>query len=49
MATVEIEFNCLCLFAADAPGAVHVLMPKTGDGHVHGHAMDPHVVRLYQK
>lgn len=35
MATLQIEFNCLCLFARDEDAnVVHVLMPSTA-GHVH--------------
>ncbi|HZG41433.1 MAG TPA: hypothetical protein VEY93_00640 [Longimicrobium sp.] len=42
MATLEIEFHCLCLFVRDeANDVVHVLMPRT-----HAHH-DPHVVMLY--
>lgn len=45
MATLQIEFNCLCLFAADEANQVmHVLMPAT-NGHEH-HGMPKHLVRL---
>ncbi len=59
MATLQIEFNCLCLFVRDETNhVVHVLMPSTlehvGDavdsGRSHdeyGHMHEPHYVRLY--
>ncbi|HYH82132.1 MAG TPA: hypothetical protein VEX86_20155 [Longimicrobium sp.] len=44
MATLQIEFNCLCMFVRDrASRVVHVLMPSTH--HAPDHA-DHHVVRL---
>jgi len=49
MTTLEIEFNCLCLFVPDEPAkTVHVLMPATNghDGHA-GH--DKHVVRVLHR
>jgi hypothetical protein len=46
MATLELQFNCLCLFVPDPDNqVVHVLMPATNghDGH-DGH--EQHVVRI---
>ncbi|HEX9939327.1 MAG TPA: hypothetical protein VGB15_19445 [Longimicrobium sp.] len=44
MATLQIEFNCLCMFVRDrAAKAVHVLMPSTEHA---GHHADRHLVRL---
>lgn len=46
MATLDLEINCMCLFATDEQaGTVHVLMPATHD---HGHD-DQHVVRLFHR
>jgi hypothetical protein len=43
MATLQLEFNCLCLFVRDeANDVVHVLMPRTDHP-----GMDRHVVRVY--
>jgi len=45
MATLELQFNCLCLFVPDpAARVVHVLMPGT-NGH-EGHEHPRHVVRM---
>jgi hypothetical protein len=43
MATLQLEFNCLCLFVRDeVNNVVHVLMPRTDHP-----GMDRHVVRVY--
>jgi hypothetical protein len=43
MATLQLEFNCLCLFVRDETNnVVHVLMPRTDHP-----GMDRHVVRIY--
>jgi hypothetical protein len=43
MATLQLEFNCLCLFVRDETNnVVHVLMPRTDHP-----GMERHVVRLY--
>lgn len=43
MATLKIDFNCMCLFVTDeTTGDLHVLMPNTS-GHSVGHQ---HVVRM---
>lgn len=49
MTTLDIEFNCLCLFVTDEPAkTVHVLMPAM-NGH-DGHAdHDKHVVRMLHR
>lgn len=60
MATLELEFNCMCLFVTDPEdGTVHVLMPPTAHDHAdHGNAGLPatlprglkrHVVRLLHR
>jgi hypothetical protein len=47
MATLELEFNCMCLFVTDPQdGTVHVLMPATGSHHG-GHQR--HVVRVLHR
>lgn len=54
MATLEIEFNCMCVFVAAPDEAImHVLMPSTcnhahhGHGdHGHGEGVERHVVRI---
>jgi hypothetical protein len=48
MASLELQFNCLCLFVPDPENrVVHVLMPAT-HGHP-GHEGHQHVVRMFQK
>lgn len=48
MASLELQFNCLCLFVTDPDEeVVHVLMPATS-GHA-GHAHHEHVVRIIHK
>ncbi|HEX6373093.1 MAG TPA: hypothetical protein VF006_29490 [Longimicrobium sp.] len=43
MATLQLEFNCLCLFVRDEKNdVVHVLMPSTNHP-----GMEPHVVRMF--
>lgn len=54
MATLELEFNCLCLFVPDPNDeVVHVLMPGTDghpDDHDDGHAEHgKHVVRMLHR
>jgi len=41
MPTLQLEFNCLCLFVRDEPRKIlHVLMPST-QGHQHAHPAAP--------
>lgn len=48
MASLELQFNCLCLFVPDPENrVVHVLMPAT-NGHP-GHEHHEHVVRMLHK
>lgn len=42
MATLEIDFNCMCMYVPGKSGAMHVLLPKMG----HHTAHDAHAVVL---
>jgi len=55
MATLELEFNCMCVFVPepspggpDGQGSMHVIMPSTRHHHGGGqeHAGEVHVVRM---
>lgn len=48
MASLELQFNCLCLFVPDPENrVVHVLMPATNGEP--GHEHHKHVVRMFHK